>query len=191
MTPNTTDPDRLDPGLLRRQLLAMTRGDGRAAREVWSALAPRLVALARSVLGDHHAAEDAVQDALCRVIGSKRRDLRRLRDPEAWLFVLVRNASIDRLRRAKPRAELGEASVEQPEPTPELASALAQLPPEQREVVTLRHASGLTFDRLAEALAVPRSTLADRYAAGITNLRAALCDEEKGASRCETQPTNA
>lgn len=184
MTAGNTEPDAL-----RRDLVAMTRGDERAARAVWDLLAPRLTALARGVLRDSHAAEDAVQDALCAVVGSKRSSLRRVRDPEAWLFVLVRNASIDRLRKRNAPGPAGPVSrsPDREREHADLAAALEQLPEDQREIVRLRHASGLSFTRLADALGQPRSTVADRYAAGIESLRHALGAEPSGAVVHQTQ----
>jgi DNA-directed RNA polymerase specialized sigma24 family protein len=55
--------------------------------------------------------------------------------------------------------------------------ALARLPCEQREVITLRIHAGLTFRAMARALKVSLGTVQSRYRYGINNLKAALNGE--------------
>lgn len=51
---------------------------------------------------------------------------------------------------------------------------LAQLPPEQREVIVLKIWSCLTFDGIAELLEISPNTVAGRYRYGIQKIRACL-----------------
>ncbi|MCH8271418.1 MAG: hypothetical protein IH985_09460, partial [Planctomycetes bacterium] len=52
---------------------------------------------------------------------------------------------------------------------------------DQREVVLLRHAAGLTFDQIALALDLNRHTAASRYRAAIARLRRELADDNPAA----------
>jgi RNA polymerase sigma-70 factor (ECF subfamily) len=52
-----------------------------------------------------------------------------------------------------------------------VASAVAALPPEQREVIVLKEYQGLTFVEIAEVLGVPLSTVKTRLYRGLAQLR--------------------
>jgi len=54
------------------------------------------------------------------------------------------------------------------------ASALGQLPDEQRAVVHLKLWEGLTFEQIAAALDIPPNTAASRYRYGLDKLRERL-----------------
>ena len=75
------------------------QGDHEAFDALASAAYHRLYAIAKRILRDGYAAEDAVQDALVRAW----RDLRGLRDRDrfdAWLHRLLVNACMDQVRQA-------------------------------------------------------------------------------------------
>ena len=54
----------------------------------------------------------------------------------------------------------------------DIGRLLANLPPGQREVLTLRFVDGLSLNEIAEALAIPEGTVKSRLHGGIANLRA-------------------
>jgi RNA polymerase sigma-70 factor (ECF subfamily) len=173
-----------------RQLLRLThRGDDRAARELWSRLGGLLRAYARSVAP--HAADDIVQRALCRMMERKPPEIAAVVDVRAWLITLTRHEAIslkrsERRERARTQERLAPTGDLRGEQADEAAAALAALPRVLREVVTLRHASGMTFEQIAEALNVNRHTVAWRYARGIDRLKRAfevggMVDEKKVA----------
>lgn len=110
--------------------------------------------------------------------------LRTARDQRAFLIRLAHNAAIDLMRRRRTRArhheEFGDerispfAATANPDETAfreELSAALGELPPDQRAVVHLKLWEGLTFDRIAEVLAIPLNTAASRYRYGLDKLR--------------------
>ena len=79
------------------------RGDHEAFDALAGAAYHRMYAIARRILRDGYAAEDAVQDALVRAW----RDLRALRDRDrfdAWLHRLLVNACMDHVKRRKRRS---------------------------------------------------------------------------------------
>jgi RNA polymerase sigma-70 factor, ECF subfamily len=108
----------------------------------------------------------------------------------AWLTVLTRSRSIDRLRRAGPR-RARETAIDQvweapsPAPAPEAQSmfqqerrmvrgALEALAPEQREAIELAFFRGLTHVEVAEALGTPLGTIKTRIRVGMRKLRDTL-----------------
>jgi RNA polymerase sigma-70 factor (ECF subfamily) len=109
------------------------------------------------------------------------------RDERSFLIRLAHNAAIDLMRRRGTREKYHEAFSAEPEkifaPTndpdtaayrDELASALAELPAEQRAVVHLKLWAGLTFEQIAETLDIPPNTAASRYRYGLDKLRERL-----------------
>jgi RNA polymerase sigma-70 factor (ECF subfamily) len=86
------------------------------------------------------------------------------------------NRAIDwtRARQLRAEAELGE-SVPAPEQAPPLdgtlLAALANLGPEQRAVVVLRHLLGYTPGEIAELLSLPRGTVNSRLRRALDSLK--------------------
>jgi len=107
----------------------------------------------------------------------------------SWLYQIALNLCRDRMRRSKGRTlvsldELEEAGngLLQKGPTPlelveagdvsrAVASAVAALPAEQREVIVLKEYQDLTFVEIAEILGVPLSTVKTRLYRGLGQLR--------------------
>ncbi|MDP9346083.1 MAG: RNA polymerase sigma factor, partial [Actinomycetota bacterium] len=90
------------------QLVELVRsGDDRAFDAIHHRYHQRLVAYARSLLsGAHHDAEEVVQDAFVRALAALRADTRDMA-LRAWLFTIVRNRSLDVLRRPARTTDLG------------------------------------------------------------------------------------
>lgn len=110
--------------------------------------------------------------------------LRGVREERAFLIRLAHNAAIDLMRRRGTRdrtrenfaAELISPFAPAIDPDEEtfrnnLASALAELPPEQRAVAHLKLWEGLTFEQIAAALEIPPNTAASRYRYALDKLR--------------------
>jgi RNA polymerase sigma-70 factor (ECF subfamily) len=55
-----------------------------------------------------------------------------------------------------------------------LEQVLLELPDEERELITLRHLDGLSYEELAERLEVPRGTIMSRLYYARTKLREKL-----------------
>jgi RNA polymerase sigma-70 factor, ECF subfamily len=156
-------------GLTAADLADARRREPAAVTRVYSAYAPALFRFFMAAVGDRHQAEDLTGTAFVSAIES----LPRFRGPvEAlggWLFQIARHDLYDhRRRQARARIEplednLDEAAAlagaEDPE---ELAiarleggrvlAALGDLSPDQREVLLLRMAGGLTAPEVADIL---------------------------------------
>ena len=129
-------------------------------------------AIAYGMVGDFSAADDIAQESFLTAF----RSLGRLRDPakfKVWLAGIVRSRGIDWLRRRKssPAAPFSQVFAEgddeptiEGEPTSPAAEdvyarlelrekvleAIANLPPEDRTVVTLKHMEGLSYKEIAD-----------------------------------------
>jgi RNA polymerase sigma-70 factor (ECF subfamily) len=140
---------------------------------------PRLRRYARALAGDQHAADDLVQDTLERAI-NKRHLWRPGSDLRAWLFAIMHNVFVNQLRsrQAHPEDALDDDVLPTVAPTDgarleirDLQTALALLPPEQREVVLLVGLEQLTYAEVASALGIPIGTVMSRLFRGRERLR--------------------
>ncbi len=173
-----------DPILLWRS----KRGDRRAFDLLYERHLDTLLTVAMSLLGNASDAEDAVQEVFASFIESL--DTITLRSNlRNFLAVCVANKSRDMLRRrnrplADPRGPVIAADaaetldlVAHSEQIHRVVDALAELPYEQREVITLHIHAGLTFRAMARALKVSLGTVQSRYRYGLNNLKTALNGE--------------
>lgn len=143
------------------------------------ALLPRLVAFARTIIGDADVARDLVQEAVARALGA-----RRVPDVapayRAWMFKIVRNAAIDEIRRMRPE------SIEE-EPALDLwrydnaciakitvDQGLASLGAAQREIIALIDIAGFSYAEAADLLGVPIGTVMSRITRARMSLLAAI-----------------
>jgi RNA polymerase sigma-70 factor (ECF subfamily) len=139
-----------------------SRGDERAAGNLFDHYYPRVYAYALAKLRNTPDAEDVASETFARVL----RDLDRFRWAgagfEAWLFRIAGNLITDKFR-ARNREELGDEATaeiaglgETPEQAlvaselrDELAQMISKLVPNQQEVLLLRFAAGLSTHEVA------------------------------------------
>jgi RNA polymerase sigma factor (sigma-70 family) len=137
---------------------------------------PRLRRYARALLGDRSEADDLVQDTVERG-WSRLSSWRRNSDMRPWLFSIMHNLHVDRLRRAVPEVvELSEELHLAAPPSPQLElrdmeAALALLPPEQREVLLLVALEEMSYQEVAATLGIPPGTVMSRLSRGRERLR--------------------
>ena len=159
------------------------RGDHEAFDALASAAYHRLYAIARRILRDGYAAEDAVQDTLVRAW----RDLRSLRDSDrfdAWLHRLLVRACSDQVRhRRGPALAISVDSIDRPDPGDDFAQvvdrdlierAFLELSVEHRAVLVLTHYVGLPAPEVAQILGVPVGTVYSRLHHGTKAMRSSL-----------------
>ena len=170
------------------------QGDHEAFDVLASAAYHRLYAVARRILRDGYAAEDAVQDALVKAW----REIRGLRDPGAfdgWLHRLLINACNDQARRARRRPiELPAFPMDRAEPRDDVAQlvdrdelerAFLELSVEHRAVLVLTHYVGLPAPEIGRILRIPPGTVASRLHYGARAMRVAL---SRGSASPVTNP---
>jgi RNA polymerase sigma-70 factor, ECF subfamily len=144
--------------------------------------------LARRILRDTEAAEDAVQEVFLAVWRQAERYRPERGAVKTWLLAMVHHRAIDRLRRratAGPAAELSE-EMEDRHSAPiwqqvlqqiqgeQIGAALASLPPEQRETIELAYFGGKSQSEIAALLGVPLGTVKGRTRLALEKLRGLL-----------------
>ena len=145
--------DLEDQILVRRALEADPESFGELCRRYYQSL----VAVADSILMDHHLAEDAAQEA----IAAACRQLSKLKKPERfgpWIVAICRNVAKDMLRkRQRQRKPIQtcqdcESGHEDNDQNVILAEALQQLPQNLREVIFLRFYNDMSYRQMAKVL---------------------------------------
>jgi len=161
-------------------------GDQAALRGIYEEYKDDLLTVAVCLLGSVAPAEDALHDVFVAFAASVRR-LRPRGSLKGYLVACIANRARDHLRRrprepaslaetddvAAPAFEPAEA-ISNAEETEQLQQALAVLPYEQRETITLHLHGGLTFREIAEHQDVSINTAQSRYRYGLDRLRSIL-----------------
>ncbi len=180
--PDTTPPGSA-PG--ERELIARARdGDRNAFRLLVERHMKRAYAIAYSLTGEHHAAEDVAQEAFVSVhrgLGTYRGDA----EFGTWLYRIVTNIALNRLRQARRRPEV-RATAEVMERAAywestdildqgeHIERALHELPTMQRAVVILRHVDGLSTQQVSRILGCSEGTVKTHLFRGLKAMRGKL-----------------
>ena len=150
-------------------------GDPEAVRTVYRSYGRLVYAVAYRVLGDRGLAEEATQQAFLKAWRAAD-SLDESREMGPWLATIARRVAIDVHRREARRGADQLESVAQADPAlvtePQSAEALhdvwevrravAELPPEEQEIVRLQHFEGLTHPQMAERLKLAEGTVKSR-----------------------------
>ncbi|GGT04357.1 SigE family RNA polymerase sigma factor [Streptomyces chromofuscus] len=139
---------------------------------------PRMLRTAHLLTGQHHDAEDLVQAALAKAYVKWER-VRRTEDPDAYVWRIMININVDRLRRMKVREWL---TTRFPEPeAPDhmeafaersaILDALARLPAKQRAVAVLRYLEDRSESEVARLLGTSVGTVRSHAARALKRLR--------------------
>jgi RNA polymerase sigma-70 factor (ECF subfamily) len=131
-------------------------GDPEALRFLYLRYADSVYGYVCSILRDEHDAEDVTQQVFAKLLTALGRYEPRNVPFSAWILRVAHNTALDHLRarRTVPCEELdrGAAGDGGRERFAELRVALADLPPEQRDVLVLRFLIGLTPGEIAERM---------------------------------------
>jgi RNA polymerase sigma-70 factor, ECF subfamily len=163
-------------------------GDARAAEALVRRHLPRMVGLARRMLGDASEAEDVAQEVFLRVWRGAADWRPGAAKFETWMHRVALNLCYDRLRRRRETAdpEAG-VNVADTKPLPseqwfarqraaKVNAALAELPERQRAAIVLVHYQELSNIAAAEMLEISVEALESLLARGRRALKAALAD---------------
>ena len=161
--------------------------DAHALADLYDRYAPVALASAARILGDRSEAEDVLQVVFTKVWQEAGRYDPSKGSAASWLLAWIRNGAIDRLRRreALRRATLHTAdqtpvghednvAIDASEEREKVARAVAELPPDQRQVIELAYFEGLTQTQIAQRLGEPLGTIKTRMRLGMNKLRQAL-----------------
>jgi len=165
---------RLDPAALDEIVARFTR--------------PALAVTVR-ILSDRTAAEDAVQEALLRLIRNRSAyDAGRPFAP--WFYAIVRHVAVDLARqRSRQREAVADlaartprhASVEQAVLPNEADDLLRHLPAGERDVLVLRIVEGMRLAEVAAALGISEEAAKKRAQRGLARLRDRVCVPAKAS----------
>jgi RNA polymerase sigma-70 factor (ECF subfamily) len=160
-------------------------GDRAAAQSLMARHLPRMMTLARRMLGDPSEAEDAVQDAFMRLWTHAARWRPGAAKFETWLYRVTLNQCYDRLRKrtnarldeaadivdpaADPAQKLDESSLSEA-----VASAVLELPERQRAAILLCHYQDRGNIEASEILGISVEALESLLARGRRTLRRRL-----------------
>jgi len=144
-------------------------------------LIPRLRRYARALVGDRASADDLVQDTLERA-WAKLHLYRRGTDLRAWLFTVMHNVHVNKVRATRAtdtledempelaqRASQGDALMVR-----DLDRSISRLPAEQRSVLLLVTLEDMSYDEVARTLGIPIGTVMSRLSRARDKLRAMM-----------------
>lgn len=175
-----------DSRLVRAAITRAQEGDIEALHFLYVRYADDVLNYVKSLVKDHHEAEDITQNVFLKLSKAIRKYEPREVPFAAWILRVARNAALDHLRarRALPCEEVrvrdhDHARISR-ERRNDLRRALEQLPGDQREVLILRHIVGLSPVEIAARLGKTESSVHGLHHRGRQSLQMAL--RELGAA---------
>jgi len=191
-------------------LFAYRHGDGEAFQTLFGRYRGPLFNFLLRQVRDRGRAEELYQDSWSKVI-ERCDEFRGDAKFSTWLYTIARNACIDHQRKMKFRghASLDETQRGASHPMVErvanpglgpdelgvgealrerIASAVEDLPEEQREVFLLRQLQGLAFKEVAEVVGVPVNTVKSRMRYALERLQLGLGDLREQAAEGAGEP---
>lgn len=164
-------------------------GDVEAFRALFETYAPRVKSYMLRQGADPATAEELAQETLLAVWRKAALYSHDKGSATTWIFTIARNLRIDRLRREVVWQPLPENNDERPseDPAPDeelsereraarVRAILAELPPEQSEVVSLAFLEGRSHSEIATQLELPLGTVKSRMRLAYQKIRDALED---------------
>jgi len=151
-------------------------------------LIPRLRRYARALVGERSSADDLVQDTLERA-WAKLHLYRRGTDLRAWLFTVMHNVHVNRVRATRVNDPLEDEMPElaqrgtQPDAllVRDLDRAIARLPADQRAVLLLVTLEEMSYEEVARTLGIPIGTVMSRLSRAREKLRAMMLGQGPSA----------
>ncbi len=169
----------------------MAKRDAQAFAAFYDRHASMVLGFLCRMVGDRSEAEEALQDAFWQVWRQADAYDPIRGTPVAWLVQIARSRGLDRLRQVKlrtartadlpeedreriPAAETTDQRAIDGETQERVHAALAALPTEQRQAVTLAFFDGLTHPEVALKVNAPLGTVKTRIRLGMRKLEAVL-----------------
>jgi RNA polymerase sigma-70 factor (ECF subfamily) len=153
-------------------------------------LIPRLRRYARALAGDRASADDLVQDTLERA-WAKLHLYRRGTDLRAWLFTVMHNVHVNKVRATRITDPLDEESPEMAQRAVQgdslvvrdLDRSIALLPAEQRAVLLLVTLEDMSYEDVARTLGIPMGTVMSRLSRAREKLRGMMLGQGAAAAK--------
>jgi RNA polymerase sigma-70 factor, ECF subfamily len=172
-------------------LRATSGGDSRALARIYQLAAPKLFALALSIVKSRARAEEVLQDAFTSIWRNAHRFDPGKGAPMTWMITITRNRALTSLRSLPPEDPMDEiAGYDQwvsPGADPleetmrrrearDVAGCMGQLEARHREVLLLAYVEGFTHQELSRRLSVPLGTVKSWIRRGLELLRDCLAN---------------
>ena len=174
-------------------MVLVERKDPQAFEVLYDRHGGAAYSLAHRIVGSPEAAEDVTQEAFLSIWRSGARFDATRGSVRSWTLGVVRNRSIDALRRqagnapkldfdddatleAQPASQLTDSEAIRRETASQVRGALRKLPPEQSEVIGLAYFGGFTHSEIAQMLSMPLGTVKGRMRLGLEKTRLALAE---------------
>jgi RNA polymerase sigma-70 factor (ECF subfamily) len=141
-------------------------GDAESFTELCRRYYPAMVAIAHSVLGDRHLAEDAAQEAFAKAAINLPK-LRRKAKFVGWLAAICRNEARDMARRTDDLHSIDELSTasyksDRNDDAEVVRQAIGRLSASARELVFLRYYDGLSYEQISAVLGLSQQAINGR-----------------------------
>lgn len=157
----------------------ISKADAEAFREQLLAVIPALRGFARGLCGNRELADDMAQDAMMRAWAAQA-SFQPGTNFRAWIFMILRNQFYTTIRRnsrmvswdpeVAERVLVAQAAQQDGLNLQDVQTAMQKLPAEQREVLILIGANGLSYEEAAEVMGCAIGTIKSRLARGRTAL---------------------
>lgn len=164
-----------------------SESNGGWCQSLYEAKAAGLILYGRALGLSHNEAEDVLQETFMALLRLERRP----EEPEHYCLRAFRNRALNyrrslwrRLARELESARWFERGSQSSEAEREAMRRLAELPPEQREVIVLKIWHDMTFEEIAGLFEISPNTVAGRYRYGLNKLRLGL----KGKTYARDEP---
>jgi RNA polymerase sigma-70 factor (ECF subfamily) len=127
---------------------------------------PAMVAIAHSIIGDRHLAEDAAQQTFAKVV-RKMSNLKNKTKFAVWLAVICRNVALDLARRKEKLHTADDLSMitaksHENGHSEAIREAMSKLSAPAREVIFLRFYDGLTYEQISAVLGISKQAINGR-----------------------------
>jgi RNA polymerase sigma-70 factor (ECF subfamily) len=177
-------------GSLATLVERMRRGQERALEDLYEATVGKLYALASAILRSAEDAEEIVCETYAYAWANAARFDASRANALGWLLMLCRSRALDRVRQRRANAtaldiaalrETDSGSSDQPYNILDLMqrrsrvhTALSQLTPERRHLVSLAFLQGLSHQEIADATRLPLGTVKSHVRRALAQLRDSL-----------------
>ena len=141
-------------------------GDTDSFTELCRRYYPAMVAIAHSIIGDRHLAEDAAQQTFAKAV-RKMTQLKNKTKFAAWLAVICRNVALDLARRKEKLHTADDLSMIAAKShknghSEAIREALNKLSASAREVIFLRYYDGMTYEQISAVLGISEQAINGR-----------------------------
>jgi RNA polymerase sigma-70 factor (ECF subfamily) len=145
---------------------AAINGDAEGFTELCRRYYPAMVAIAHSILGDRHLAEDAAQQAFAKA-AVKLPQLKKESRFAGWLAVICRNVAKDMARRTENLRTTDDLSTiadksNDDDTTETVREAISKLSASARELIFLRYYDGMSYEQISEVLGISEQAISGR-----------------------------